>query len=173
MADITTDPFSAVYEELWSLLEDSEEFGRRVAEGNRIKYIKDGDNTRDPEKDQMSTADFPEVRLVPAGIFPHLQRTSNSSSIVARYAIEIRSGDKRLNEAHFPVIWAVYRAMAPWAARLRELTWNDGDVFINLARPVGDVIEDMERGGDVSRGIEGWFAIWTVEVSMWFQTSAL
>ncbi len=152
------------------MLEDSSDFTRRVKGGNRIKYV--GNAKRDPEKKEVANNDMPETRLVPLGFEPHLQRTSNSSWATMRYAIEVRSGEKNLNVAHFPLLWSVYRAMAPWRTRLRALLLNSNP-FVVQARFVGDTVEDMERGGEVSRGVEGWFAIWTVEVQMQFPTADL
>jgi len=168
MANIVTDPFTAVYNELWAILLDSENFN--VKRGNLINYI----GKRDPEKDEVATEDLPEVRLSPNGIIPHIQNTSSSSRLTVRYSIEVRSGDKRLDESHYPLIWAVYKAMRPWATRLRALTCaeNDNGTFVITGRPVDTIQEGMERG-EVSRGIAGWFAIWSIEVDMWFKSSAL
>jgi hypothetical protein len=170
MADIATDPLTAVHEELWLLLEDSPDFTHRMKDGNKITYV----GNRDPEKQEISTEDLPEVRIVPGGLLPHLQWTSNSSRLTARYSIEVRSGSKDLSEAHYPLVWAVYKAMRPWADRLRELTIaeNDHGPFVMLGRPSGDVTEGIERG-EVTRGVEGWFSIWVVEVDMQFASSAL
>ncbi|GAF97958.1 unnamed protein product, partial [marine sediment metagenome] len=73
--------------------------------------------------------------------------------------------------AHYPVVWAVYRAMKPLATRLLNLTWNS-KTFIILNRPIGDIAEGIERG-EVTRGVEGWFSIWVIEIDMWFTTSDL
>jgi len=169
--EIKTDPFTAVYDELWGILLDSAEFASSVKENNRIVYT-GALEKRNPEKAEVSTHDFPECRMLAAGFTPHLQRTSNSSSVVSRFSIEMRTGSKALDHLHFPMIWAVYRAMASWATRLSALTWNNGQRFVILSRPVGDTVEDIERG-EVSRGIEGWFAIWTIEVTMFFATEGL
>jgi len=169
--EIKTDPFTAVYDELWGILLDSAEFASSVKENNRIVYS-GALEKRDPEKSEIITADFPECRLIASGFTPHLQRTSNSSSCACRYSIEMRTGSKALDYLHFPMVWAVYRALKSWATRMTALTWNNGQRFVILARPIGDTVEDIERG-EVSRGVEGWFAIWTVEITMFFATDGL
>lgn len=171
MPEITEDPFTVAYNAIWDTLVASPDFTADVKVGNRIVYTSVTEN-RDPDKMETITDDFPETRFIASGFTPHIQRTSNSSSVVCRYSVEIRSGTKALDVAHFPLVWAVYRALSQWEKILTELTWNCGERFIILARPVGDVVEDIERG-EVSRGVEGWFAIWTVEVTMFFSTSAL
>ncbi len=128
----------------------------------------------DPEKEEISTDDFIEVRVVPGGIRPHLQWTSNSSRLTVTYALEVRTGSKNLEQKHYPIIWAIYKAMRPWADRLRALTIseNSSGPFVMLTRPIGDVTEGMERG-EVSGGIDGWFSIWKIEVDMQFASAAL
>lgn len=171
MADITTDPFTAVAQELWGLLNDSSDFTKLVKPGDQIHYI---GGYRDPEKQEVQTADLPEARIIPGGILPHLQNTSSSSRVTAKYMLEVRTGTKVLDKAHYPLIWAVYKAMRPWAARLMALTIeeNDSGSFVVLTRPFGETVEGIERG-EVAKGIAGWFAIWTIEVDMWFKTSNL
>lgn len=173
MADITTDPYTACYKELMLILTDSSDFTTRVKPGNRIMYTGSA-RQQDPEKEEISSDDFIEVRLVPAGIRPHLQWTSNSSRSTAMYAIEIRTGSMNIEQKHYPVIWAVYKAMRPWATRLASLTIaeNSSGRFVMLTRPIGEITEGIERG-EVSGGIEGWFSIWKIEVDMQFTSSAL
>ena len=170
MANIDVDPITKVYNELWLILEDSPDFTHRVKGGNKINYV----GKQDPEKQEIATADFPEVAIIAAVITPHLQNTSNSSRLTARFSIEIRTGTKDVSEVHYPIIWAIYKAMRPWAKRLTALTIseNDSSSFVVLARPQGDITEGIERG-ETSRSIEGWFEIWVIEIDMWFRTSAL
>ena len=167
---ITGDPFTAVYDTLWSILEDSTDFTGRVDKGNRIKY-RGYRKPIDPEKPEVSTDDMPEVRIVTGGMIPHLQNTSSSSRMTVKYSIEVRSGSKDLRVAHYPIVWSIYRAMASWATRLTALTWN-GKTYVILGKPIGEVTEGIERG-EVSKGIEGWYALWTISVDCWFDTSDL
>ncbi len=172
MADITVNPFQAVHNECWLILTDSSDFSAQTKPGNYINYVGARKPT-DPEKPEVSTEDMSEVRIIPGGIVPHLQNTSSSSRITMKLSIEARSGSKDVR-THYDLIWAIYKAMRPWATRLTALTIaeNGSGRFVVLGRPIGDIVEDIERG-EVSKGIEGWFAIWTWELDLWFKSSAL
>ena len=159
---IDTDPFTLVYDALWSMLDSHTDFQELVKKGNMIRFS--GKN-RDPVKAEISVSDVPEVRLVPMGGTPHLQRTSNSSSVLEKFEIQLSSGDQRVDYALFPVKWAIYRAMSDWATILEALTWK-GRTFVKLARPMSTA--DGVTESDLRRGIDGWASIWSIEVHMWF-----
>jgi len=171
MADITTDPFTAVEGQIQGLLTDSSDFTKDVKAGNRIRYV---GGFRDPEKEEVASADFPEVRIIAGGMAPHIENTSNSSRMITKYMIEVRTGTKVLDKTHYPLIWAVFKAMTKWKLRMDTLTIaeNASGTFVILVRPIGETTEGIERG-EISKGIEGWFAIWTIEVDMFFATSNL
>lgn len=162
------DPFSMIYEALWQILEDSPDFSVRVKPGNRVKFI--GKLDRLPEKDEILTADLPEVRVIPAGGTPHLQRTSNSSSCLKRFVIQVATGDRRVDASLFPVEWAVYKALTDWTNILTALEWQ-GNTFVNLARPM-EITEDIGLI-NLERGISGWVTVFACEIHMWFKTSDL
>lgn len=163
MAD---NPLELIYDAFWVMLEDNSDFASEVPAGNRIKYT---GTTEAPEKDEVSGADFPEVRVVCAGSKPHLQRTSNGSSWNTIWEIQIATGDQRF-EAGFKVQWPVYCALSIWETRMKALTYG-GNAFVTLCRPLST--EDSLTNQDLNRGIRGWSAIWRGELEMWFQTSAL
>lgn len=161
------DPLSMVYSALWSLLEDTGDFSARVKDANRVKYI--GKLDRLPEKDEVLTADLPEVRIVATGGIPHQRRTSNSSFLLKRFAIQISTGDRRLDAELFPVEWAVYKALADWPTPLMALLW-EGSPYVKLARPL-EITEAPV--GTPERGVTGWYTVFACEVEMWFTTSDL
>lgn len=161
------DPLSQVYDALWDLLEVHVPLTSLVKAGNRVKF---SGTSRDPEKERVSTADLPEIRIIPLGGTPHIQRTSNGSSWVKRFAVILATGDKRVDVSLFPVEWEIYRAMAQWADTLTALTWNDKP-YIKLARPVSATEGISDR--DLQRGVEGWTAVWQCEVELWFTTADL
>lgn len=164
---LDTDPITLVWNALLDMLESHAGFMSLVKVGNLIRFT--GKN-RDPVKSQIGPADVPEVRLIPRGGIPHVQRTSNSSSMLETFEVQITSGDQRVDVALFPVKWQVLKALAGWAAVLGALTWK-GKTFVRLTRPTG--VADGVAEEDLRRGIVGWASIWTVEVHMWFTTTDL
>lgn len=138
-----------------------------VKDKNLIKFV--GPN-RDPRKREVSVADTPELALAFVGFTPHVQRTSTSSSMLVDYELLITSGSKVLSERMFPVIWETYVAMSRWDQQLLA-TLFDGNPFVHKAVPTSAVIglEDL----DANRGIKGWSAIWSGQVSLWFNTKVL
>lgn len=161
------DPITQVYYALWELLEAHAPLTAMVKVGNRIKFS--GDN-RDPMKDEVSSADFPELRVIPVASEPHPQRTSSGSSILKRFRIVVSTGDQRVDVGLFALEWEVYRALSQWAETLMALTWND-KTYVRLARPT--TVEDGQTRTDLDRGVKGWSALWQCEVTMWFATADL
>lgn len=161
------DPATQVYNALWDMLEAHKGFTDLVRVGNRIKM---SGRKRRPIKDEVSEADLPEVRIIPAGGEPHVQRTSNGSSLVKRFAIQVSTGEEVVDVKLFPVEWEIYRAMSKWAVTLQALKWN-GRSFVNLARPL-EITEGVSDS-DLNRGIVGWSTVWMCEVIMWFTTADL
>lgn len=161
MSDL--DPITQVHNAIWELLLAHPPFADAVKEGNRILFT---GTSRGPIKDEVSTADLPEVRLVPAGAATQLQRTSNGSSLVKRFAIQVRTGEQRVDAGLYPLEWEIYRALADWTTVLLALKWSDY-CFVKLCRPIG-FAESLE-----SNGITGWVSVWSCEVEMWFSTASL
>ena len=170
MADVN--PIIQVYEALWQLLEADSDFTELVKAGNRVKYSTvDGVEPRvKPVKEIMQDADLPEVRIVSVSAEPHLQRTSNGSSMQRTFSLQIATGDLRYSEKLWPVEWAALRALSRWAETLLALTWN-GKTFVKLVRP--GAISEGRAESDLNRGISGWSTIWAITVDMWFTTSDL
>ena len=161
------DPLSLVYAALWDVLESSGDFCRLVQPGNRIKFF---GGSRDPRKDTLSTADLPEVRIVPAGGSANLHLASNTDRLVERLRIQVSSGDQRVDAAFFPVVWEIYRALVNWPSVIAGLTWSgqaQGDGWgVDLVE-----ITDHDDTADTprtSRGIEGWSTVWACQARFWF-----
>ena len=157
-------PFVQTYEALWAMALSHAPLAALVKPGNRVKLDKPL-----PVKEQIATADLPELRLVPINAVPHLQRTSNGSSFTQIYEWQVASGSQEITNLQ-GIEWELYCAMAKWATVLQALTWN-GKTFVRLARPQTINQGVFER--DLNRGIQGWSAIWACEVEMWFDTSDL
>ncbi len=159
-------PIQKVYTALWEMLDDSTRLKEMVKPGNQIKFT--GSHAW---KDQVAAADLPEMQLVPTVTTPHLQRTSNGSSMLERFAVRIATGDQRLDKVLFEIRWEVYRAMADWSTRLTALTWKS-NTFVRLVRPV--TITEALIDNTADRGLGGtWFQVWSGECEMWFTTTDL
>ncbi len=165
---LADNPIRLVYAAIWEMLEAKTEFTNLVKIGNRIKYTNTtGD--RAPDKDTVSDADLPQVRVTHTGIIPHLFRVTGGSSLVIRWETEVASGDQRF-ATELDVAWAIYRAMTGWATHIQTLTWKD-ETFARLYRAQENDADFMKVNAD--RGISGWSSLWTGEVEMWFSTTQL
>ncbi len=163
------DPLTQVYCALWSLLDDRPVLRKLVRPRNWIQLA--GVDAASPtQKEQTSTKDLPELRLIPTVTAPHVQSTSNSSFLTKTFEIQVATGEKRVDEIFFPIEWEIFQAFANWAAVLRILKWK-GKKFVVSTRPVsaqsGVELENRKRN------IVGWASIWSCEVFMSFQTTSL
>ena len=147
------------------MLENHTPFTDLVPKENRIKYTRKSS----PYVRDASVADMPEIRLIPGQAIPHPQRTSNSSSILKRFEIEVRSGNPFIGEVLYPIEWEIYRALTKWAATLMALKWNH-KTFVKLCRPT-QIVESYESLPKTSP--IGWQSVWSCEVELWFTTSDL
>ena len=162
------DPYSLAIAGLWDILEQNSRFTALVRPGNRIRFA--GDD-RDPIKEDVSTSDLPEVRIVVSASTPRAHRTSSSHSDLVRLEIQVSSGDQRIDAMHLPLKWAVFCAMADAEPKLRESVVWKGQNIVKLARAV-TVNEGVSRA-DLNRGIIGWSAVWAVELELWFGRTTL
>lgn len=164
MSTEEANPLVQVYDALVDLLRSREKLRGMVRVGNVIRLT--GDD-RLPFKEETLSADYPELRVITTEAIPHLQRTSNSTTIVKRYEVQISTGDQRV-ELLLAIEWEIHRALSSWSAELSGLTWMD-KTFVKLARPTQ--VQDGVSNVDLNRGVTGWSSIWTYEVEMWFTTT--
>lgn len=163
MKDETSDdPFSVVYEGLWKLVDDFKPFASTVRRGNRIKL--DG-ASRNPTKQNVNTADLPEVTLQPTGGETNIHSNSSQTTITQRYMFMISTGDLRVDSLHFPLRWHVTRAVVLWKKKIGGITWRKQPFLEELNIP--DTTEG-ESDPDRNRGIKGWSSLITIEVRMRF-----
>lgn len=157
-------PLVQVYDSIVDLLRSRERLRGMVRVGNVLRLT--GDD-RSPFKEETLSADYPELRVITTDATPHLQRTSNSTTIVKRYEVQVSTGDQRV-ELLLAIEWEIHRALSSWSTGLGELTWMDKQ-FVKLARPTQ--VQDGVSNVDLNRGVTGWSSIWTYEVEMWFTTT--
>lgn len=160
----SSNPFSLVYDELWSMLEEDDRFD--IKTNNKIKY---NGSDRDPHKSQTSTSDYPEVTLITENVSGNLCNTSSTSMLRRNYSWIIASGDLRYSEI-FPVEWAIFTGMLAWRHRLTILEWENTRFVAraNLNDSNFDQVENLRR-----RGLKGWVAVWSIYVDMHFNTADL
>lgn len=162
-----TNPYDALLDGLWRLLEQSQEFCELVRPANRIRF--DGDD-RDPVKPQVGTADLPEVRIVLVSGVSGPTRNTSANAETVTLQIQVSSGDQRFSgpggAEHTRLRWIIYRAMTEADASLRaSVQFND---FQCVQRVEAKQIQDGVSQSDLNRGIKGWSALWSIEVIMWY-----
>ena len=76
------DPFSILYDAIWSLVDAFKPFSDFVRVGNRIRL---DDRSRNPIKETIKAGDLPEVILWPFTGDANLHGTSSTTAITRRY----------------------------------------------------------------------------------------
>lgn len=130
MAD---DPFTAGMKATWTAITDNVELAALVEPKNFIDYT--GDSIS-PSKEQRSTRDLPELGIFPGDFEADLFQTSHSSRAALGFEFRLLSGDKRINQDVYPILYnlfpAFYSLKATIAARtvtgLRFFTFGTGEV---------------------------------------------
>lgn len=162
------DPFSLVFNALWELAEGSSVLTSLVKPGNRPHL--DDDRYTAGVKNEVNTADLPELILLPVSANGNIRNTSSSTMITRQYTWVISTGDSRPNFRLHPVEFALYAEMANWPLVINALLWN-GYKFATMTNVVN--AEQGESDPERNRGIKGWSALWTIEVRMDFRTADL
>lgn len=164
---LAVDPFSILYDALWTLLEANSGLTALVKVGNRVKYASWFHN---PLKDIFSDADLPQVAIVPVGTLFNLNNTSSSTFVTARFDARLIVGDQRLDQVGglFAVKWEMLKAMRLWTVHIKNLQWNSKNYIVDLHTedaPDEPFIEE--------KGIKGWVSFLRFKVRMVFTTSDL
>jgi hypothetical protein len=163
------DPFTQVYDKLCELVFARSDVAALVKPGNRLSYTSDA---RQPMKSGISTEDLPEMVLRPVSVLPHVPQSSNTSAWVATYQWMIATGDLRLDEAYYPLQFALLRAMTAviMGTGMAALTWNSKPYVIRVR--IAGITEGMVDPEQIKM-IRGWVALWNIEVMMNFTTADL
>lgn len=165
-------PFTLVFDALWSLFEQSPTFVADIKTNNRIKI--NLTNVPNPLKQQINDSDLPEVIITSSGASSvGLLTTSATSKIIKQYSILLSTGDMRVNNFLNQIQWDIFTCFTGWQKLLSSLIWplNSGRTFVKRADLINfsEGLEDSSR----NRGIIGWSSAWTCEVEMHFLTSDL
>ncbi len=157
------DPFTLVYSTLWDLIENNDEITDLVHVGNRVKF----DDARAP-KESIVDADTPELQLRPESFITSIKATSSTTDIVKDYTLFISTGNWDLEEHFNRMSWELIRACISWDTILTAIKWNDKAFVFRFE------LLDAQEGTselDLERGLDGWAALWRIQVYMQFLTS--
>jgi len=165
------DPFSQCYDLLKSLIFNNNDIARLIRPANAMMFTREPGRTRQvlPLKAEISEGDLPEWRLLPTGGTPKVGRSSDHSSWLQKYSMQIATGDLDVEaeKGLFPLSFALWCAWASWAPMFASLTFHDTP-FVHLAQAIeatqGIAIENENRG------IRGWATVWQVQVDIWLPT---
>jgi hypothetical protein len=165
----TPNPFTMVYDALWTLLLRHEGFASLVKPGNRITFGDDA--TGNPIKRNISSADLPEVVLAVSGLTEgNLHASSSTSKIKRRYGFLISTGSFKINQVLQQAQWQIFCAMAGWKQTLGELQWEGKPFVKNMNLSDGsEGLSDNLR----NRGITGYSCAWGCDIEMHFATADL
>lgn len=165
-------PFQQVYDKLWEMAENDDRLTDVVKMRNRITF---GDPKKSaPLKTQISSADFPELMLLPAGAQEiNIQNTSSNSKIVKNYSWVINTGDFRTTKL-FPVEWALFALTHKWHTELTTLMWETAtDSYVKKVNFVGWREGQSEENQKQRTTHHGWSAVLDIFVEMHFTASHL
>ena len=174
--NISDDPILQTIEAVWDCLENDGDFVAAVPDFCRIKYTTDD---RNPDKPGILTADAPQVRVLLTALQFQVQSSSSSSTIKVSFAIEIKPGDRRLNQVT-PIAWAIYRAMTRWETYLRQVTWKGVAILKRFQSAEAEVryrpgaIPAREAQG-IKAEVEpaGWQAVFNGTAELWIRLGDL
>ena len=161
------DPFTQVYDSLWTLAESYVPLRTQIRERNLIRL---DSNARDVRKDRVATADLPELTLVPTGTSIELHANSSQTRMTQEMAFSLSTGDQRIHELHFPLKFHIICSLTTWKESLGGLIWND-HVFVHDVSIPSTV--EGESDPQRNRNIEGWVTILNISVAMEFPTTLL
>lgn len=162
---IYNDPFSQVYNGLWTLVDRNNDIDLLVPKGNRIRF--DPDNQ---VKRLHSNADLPELILTRTGGQYNVDSNNTYTHLIAEFTWQISTGDLLINPLFNPLTFELYRSMIDWRCVLCPLKWCGCEFVKDLILP------SSEEGPGISVADEkrtGWSALLIVQVKMGFSLSNL
>ena len=162
----TRDPLTLVYEHIWDIIEDFDAFDDMIKIGNRIKLNK---NPRDPFKEVVQGADLPELILFPVGATPNTNANSSEATYTWDLQFLLSTGDKRVNELHFPIQWYIFRVIAVKGCA-RSVEWNGQPCLLGLTIPL---TSEGLNDPNANRNIQGWSSVISIQASMNFSKAQL
>ena len=160
------DPFNAVYDAVWTMLNAHEGFTDLCKVGNRETFGTGA--SVDPDRAIASEGDMPLLGIIPAGGTANLLATSSESAFTEKYQAVVITGDKRIGTKLNPLRWQIIRALSNWITELTGFKWNDRDFCVTLLQ-----VADTSTAIDVTKGVTGWTAVISIHVDIRFPTAML
>jgi len=152
--DFTVDPFTQIYNRIWEVLEENDDFTNYIKPGNRIKFSTTKSN---PLKKQVINADFPEVSIISRGGDSSFILSSSSAKLERTFSLVIVSGTLRANKYLFPIEWLCLKIL-----------YNQSDTlgldFIKKFN-IGQA-EHHISDNEYTKGKEGWFSIIELNITI-------
>lgn len=154
------DPFSQLYNALWTMVERNRELKKLIPEGNRIRYQHESEL-----KEQPNFADRPELQLLSGGGSFGGRDNNTSRSVTKEFVWGITTADFRVNQLFNKVSWELFRSMSDWECVLCNLSWCNCR-FVQNFRLIS--AEDSLLMTQLDKGLDGWSSLWQVEVDCGF-----
>lgn len=174
MANEIQDPFSWCYDRIFNLLEEHQPFVSLFKPKNIIRW---DDGRNDPQKDGVTTSDFPWVTLRDTN-FSGLQITSSGHQWNQTYDLMITTNNwhiRRINNLKY----RAWQALMYWKHRANAVPYTQENFLrSNLITHV--VVSSGQQGqasnvsvGEKKQLPEGWSALFQVDVRLNFETRDL
>lgn len=161
-------PYLIAYDFIWEMVDNFAPFADEFKAGNIINLA--DENRRDPMKDNILTADLPEIILIMAGGDGNLHRSSSSSNIIQQFQFLISTGERRLTLIS-DLKWYAYQALWAWQKQGFGAALYANETFITRLDWV-NVVEG-ESDPALNRGIMGWSTIISFEAEFEFSQTQL
>lgn len=155
------DPFSLVYDAVWTALKSHKPLMDLVRSGNLIRF--DGDTTEDPEKENVQEGDLPELMLRPAAVAGQPWATSSSARATQSLELRLTTGDLRATAdgGLYAMTWAVFSALITAGHKL-GLDFVERVDFESFTQTREDSI--------ANRGTAGWAATAVLHIELIIKT---
>lgn len=160
-----TDPFTTVHNALIALAKADTTLTGLVPNIVELK----GDQT-DTAQTDASVEELPRLILTLDDTSLKDVGDSHKARIRAVYNWELDTGEKWPRNTHYPILWELFRAMAPGRTTLASETWNSKafvyDVSLTAVRNDWDV-------RNRNKNSHGWHALFACVVGMQFDRTDL
>ena len=160
MTDLITDPFTQIYNAIWTVLENHDGITSRVRLKNRIKF---SGKDPDPQKSNVMDADLPELTLTPSGGGGFFW-TSTGIQMEPSFKLQLATGDLRVQKQLFPIKWEIIRAL--------KQTRTNLDLSFVKNIEISDIDESTENA-DSDRGTPQWTGLFEILVHVYLTDTEL
>ena len=162
---IPSNPFLLVYDKIFDLLFDggSNPLADLVKVKNRVSFGSLAEQSRNIKKDNVASADMPELIVVDEGGSLNLHANSSGGQYMQSIGIYISTGDYRYSILASLINWYVWCNLIKWRTELTGLTWN-GTPFVKNINIIP--VQIGESNPERNRGINGWNVIWRLQIEL-------